>query len=537
MAKISKHTELNVFETKNVKNDTIDKMNMFKKHHLPETNTKPLAASRGMASMYLVVFVTMLTGIITLSFTRIMLSDSKNTSAADLSQSAYDAALAGIEEAKLAILFYHDCLSKGITVESTYDPKSDTSTGNDAKCKKAIYYMNHKDDSNGDCDVTGKVLGRRNNEGGEVLLRSDYDNNGGNTKDKGDGDYIDQAYTCVKITEELDNYKATLAGNESNGSTHRIIPIRTNNASSVEGVILEYHGTLSSKPTDGETEGNNTTDELTDSYLDLEPRKSGYLPIISFEFFQTPNSQFSMTDLDYPTTTTTTTHSMVLLYSRKCDETAGKCTSPKESDPRLKDNFVDKETFTALASKNSQNILSSNSNSSYIPKTIKCYVDSTADADGNFGYNCKALLEFPTITDRAPGSFFIRLGMPYGGPNTNIKVTLCNSINKTVNYCRTDATAEGDDYTKATTNFTGVQAEIDSNGRAGTFYRRVKARVELVDVNFTYPEFAVEAVGNNGINKNFWVTDEACWYANDGKEAHCSHDGSDVSAGDYDGKF
>ena len=58
--------------------------------------------------------------------------------------------------------------------------------------------------------------------------------------------------------------------------------------------------------------------------------------------------------------------------------------------------------------------------------------------------------------------------------------------------------------------FVGVQAQVDSTGRANDIYRRVEARIELVDTGFPYPEYAVWMAGTNqkDINKAFWVTNE-----------------------------
>ena len=58
---------------------------------------------QGVAAIYVVVFTTMLIGIITLSFLRIMLSESGRTLNDTLSDSAYNAALAGVEDAKFIV--------------------------------------------------------------------------------------------------------------------------------------------------------------------------------------------------------------------------------------------------------------------------------------------------------------------------------------------------------------------------------------------------------------------------------------------------
>ena len=63
-----------------------------------------IKTKKGMASLYLVAFTTLLLGVLTMSFVRVMVTESKESSNSDLSQSAYDSALAGIEDAKTAII-------------------------------------------------------------------------------------------------------------------------------------------------------------------------------------------------------------------------------------------------------------------------------------------------------------------------------------------------------------------------------------------------------------------------------------------------
>ena len=70
---------------------------------------KLTATKKGVASLYIVIFATILFGVITLSFIRIILSESRQTSNDDLSQSAYDSAMAGVEDAKIAVNRYYQC--------------------------------------------------------------------------------------------------------------------------------------------------------------------------------------------------------------------------------------------------------------------------------------------------------------------------------------------------------------------------------------------------------------------------------------------
>lgn len=425
--------------------------------------TPTKTTKRGAASLFVVIITIILLGVITLGFTRLILSEVSQTSNNDLSQSAYDSALAGIEDAKIALLRYHTCLSSGKVGKDSSTPGT---------CEALIYAM-QRDIATNNCDTVSNALGRAQQEvegdtGGEVIVQETQD-----SSDRGNAEYMSQAYTCVTIKEDLDDYRTTL--NSTNRL--RIVPIRTANINAVASIDVEWYS-----ETNHINNGGTNSDQFKNSlniYKDKLPPSSDSTkktaPLISVKMIQTDKT-FKLSELDASRSDNNT--DIATLYLRPS-------ASGSES------------ISSAAVSQTSNKSVQNN------PFDVHCEVRSP--------FYCKTNVVLPNTYkggERNNGTSFLILELPYGGSDTDISITLKDKDDNTL-------------------SFTGVQAKVDSTGRANDLYRRVESRIELSDTYFPYPEFAIQMTGSGNesdVEKLIWVTDN-CWRSESGNVKNCGADG------------
>lgn len=176
---------------------------------------KNINKQNGSVSLFVVIFAALLITVVTVSFVRIMIQDQQQATAADLSQSAYDSAQSGVEDAKRAILRYQTiCSSGGDCSLSSQDYKQI----NSSVCNTAVGQLTD-------------VANSRDATSGEVKIQT----NGGNA--------MDQAYTCVKINLQTDDYLGTLDQN-----TNKFIPLV--GASDFDIIHLEWFSVKDLQGTD-----------------------------------------------------------------------------------------------------------------------------------------------------------------------------------------------------------------------------------------------------------------------------------------------
>ncbi len=148
---------------------------------------------RGVVSLFIVIFTALLVTIVTASFVQIMMRNLQASSNSDLSQSAYDAAMAGVEDAKRGLVALRTC---------------DLESSNTAECNLLRTEFNKSYDTQ-KCTMLGdaKVAQFDN---GEVQVGTPDSN---------------QGYTCVKVQMDTDYQDGKLTTDEP-----ATIPLRSKGA-------------------------------------------------------------------------------------------------------------------------------------------------------------------------------------------------------------------------------------------------------------------------------------------------------------------
>lgn len=147
-----------------------------------KTSGKVLDSQRGAVSIFIVLFTALLITVITVGFVRTMVGDQQQATANDLSQSAYDSAMAGVEDAKRALSI----------ANATQQALLNT----------------------GNCNTVGQILGGSASSA-EMLIQK----NAGDAK-------LDQAYTCVKVERDTVDYVKEPARRDR----AEIVPLRSKQA-------------------------------------------------------------------------------------------------------------------------------------------------------------------------------------------------------------------------------------------------------------------------------------------------------------------
>ena len=437
---------------------------------------------KGAASFYIVAFSTLILVIVATSFATVILSEASRSENDDLSQSAYDSALAGVEDAKVAFSNYRRCIEAGKT------GKEPVGGGTNVTCEDIIWWMHHPD-----CYTVGHILGKIPKDANEeVTVGATYTTSAGNKES-----VMNQAYTCVMINTDLDDYRATLNSNHMSQVIRA--GVKDGGRNTVSRIRISWYSVRAD---------NRKFLQYTNFSEKLEKVTFGALgnsstisvpPTIEVQIAQTGTSfnlsQFDIAKMD-STGDLRTNRATLYLVPSSYEVKADKNNFITAWNSSLKKNYITKDQ---VAKTNNHAV-------SNKPFAVYCNPE-TGDE-----FYCSAELELPGVRGggkRANDTFMIGVSLPYQKPDTDFAIEL---------ICDGDANCGGTKGGKIGSDtivrIKNTQISIDSTGRANDLYRRVETRLETSDTAFGFgsPYYALQILGSGTTTKNMTVTSEYNFY-------------------------
>ena len=442
----------------------------------------------GAASFYIVAFSTLILVIIAASFASAIIAEITRSSNSDLSQSAYDAALAGVEDAKAAFINYQNCLAAGATAT---EPNNDGLVS----CGEIVYWMERaQNEGVQDCDMVGHILGRipENKTGeesggvkiAETTSADDVNNN------------MQQAYTCAIIKTKLNEYKADLNAM----SPYRIIKIQLEDSNSAKNIGAVRISWYSNKENDAAFAYNNIVNSKV-AFQSLNSTSPAVPPTIGVQMIQTAES-FNLSDLNGKTKEGgQTDRATVYLVPTDSTSIAG---SNRGSDIQSDWTFIGAYDGSKNVVTSAQ-AASTNDHSKDYPFAVYC-PNASADA-----YACSAVINLPEPVGsgvRSDETFMFIVSLPYGQPETDFALEL---ICKDGGSCG-DLDAEGNQVGDPVAKLDKMQVMIDVTGRANDLFRRLEIRLDPGESSFDFPLYAVQV--DDDFEKTLTVTAEEGKYEN-----------------------
>ena len=464
---------------------------------------------QGAASYYMIVVSALLFGVIAAGFITLMVSEMGKSSENNLSQSAYDSAIAGIEDTKVLLRKYADYKN----------------CNGDSNCIKTVENRYPSDKLTEIVNAIDSAAEVRNNPSGEGSLCIDFsqikatdDNNAvfiKETTTNDDAVVTVQAYTCVSVDFQPKDYLATL----NSENPIRLIPLQANYNSDTKSVRISWY---SSDNLAGQQTSYSNYDADGEIKFSDSPSNP---PVLVASIYQAPDN-FQLSDFSDSTSGTTNRGTLWLVPSDKTeDESPYKSLITNPLYYGKWATFAPGSTAENRTVKiNESALVDSNDHSSGTTHTgfpVRC---ATTDESQSLDYLCSVELKLPEpkggSKSDARGTFLLTLALPYNQPTTDIRVEMSDS-----------GWNNGGEYNAK--EFNNVQVVIDSTGRANDVYQRVESRVESFDSDFPFPDYALtlgDGSGDDALWKNFFTTTEThdhCWYTEirDGKYNPKSPDG------------
>ncbi len=346
--------------------------------------------------------------VVTVSFLRLMVHDQQQASNSDLSQSAYDSAQAGVEDAKRALLQYEKNCNYNLSNCSFANAVSTT------QCNAAL------------TGISGSGATGPNGLPSEIPVQQSQ--NGNDTA-------LDQAYTCVLIGLNTDDYLGTVKANES-----QLVPLAS--AAPFDRVQVQW---FSSEDVSSGAAVSLTGVSATGYPLLTQGQWPVNRPSIMRAQLMQVAGKFTLNNFDTVSGSQSNAATLFLYPTSKLPTGPLSFTA---NDQRKTNIATDPAPKTTLET----------------PLSVSCVSSLTAG-----GYACSAELVLPQpvggAANNSDRNAFLRLGALYNA--SHYRVTLWNGPIGPGN--------------PNPVQFASVQPQIDSTGRANDVFRRVVSRVNLYD--------------------------------------------------------
>ncbi len=434
---------------------------------------------KGAASFYVVAFSTLILVIIAASFATIIISEITRTSNDDLAQSAYDSALAGVEDAKLAYATYEACMITEGGIKSVGGMDCDT-----------VKSLIRNPDGVESCDMVASILGRYVDEGGVKISETKT------TGDENVGNNMDQAYTCVKIKTDLLDYRASL----SSSNPVKLVPVKLKDgaANSVESINIRWFST-SDAGIINSLNFNGTGVVFPSATLGVAAP-----PTIGVTLIQT-STEF---DLDSFTMTKgkQTNRGTVYLVPTTKDEAGvneNGISYYRAYNKENKSNHIGDDGFLRSNDKTATN--------KNLPYLVYC---NPSSGTNQTEFICNASIDLPEPIDgeRSNDTFLFAISLPYGRPATSFLMEFCSGEGGCTKDEKSEDTGSGSDSDSNIIALSGSQIEVDSTGRANDLYKRVAVRLEPYNTSFPYPLYGIQLLDpdedTSNLLKDLKVTSE-----------------------------
>ena len=435
-----------------------------------------LKTKKGATSFYIVAFSTLILVIIAASFTAVILSEMTRSANDDLAQSAYDSALAGVEDAKLALYNYQKCLAEGATSEGA------TLEGAVDSCPEVMKLMEEPS-----CDMVAKILGRIDpspDVSGEVLIEEQVnDENGANS---GSNNLL-QAYTCVKVSGTSESYDFSLSGSDA-----KVVRVKLGDgvtAQEIKRVKVSWKS--KNEDTEGSTFNFSHIDNINNGIVFPSLGEEAVPPMISVSLVQTAES-FTLDQFKETENNQTNRGTLFLAPFDATLDYSGfnKVRSfgqAKENDKY--GNYISAYNNEGENSISADIVVKSNDHTvKNLPIAVGC------NTSGN-DYPCSTDIELPDVIggDRSDETFMFVISVPYGHPETDFKLQFYTGKGE-VGEGQEGTLSDGSEDNKPVTLL--GQLVVDSTGRANDLYRRIETRLEATnEFDYPFPIYALELLG------------------------------------------